>query len=67
MNSIAVTVVAVVALERLAELWQARRNTRALLDAGGVEVGRGHYPLIVAFLNETEQSPCRHGLRNESC
>jgi methyltransferase len=48
-NPIAVTVVAVVALERLAELWQARRNTRALLDAGGVEVGRGHYPLIVAL------------------
>lgn len=49
MNPIAVTVVALVALERLAELWHARRNTRALLEAGGVEVGGGHYPLIVAL------------------
>lgn len=49
MNPIAVVVVALVALERLAELWQARRNTRALLGAGGVEVGRGHYPLIVGL------------------
>ena len=49
MNPITVTVVALVALERLAELWHARRNTRALLDAGGVEVGRSHYPLIVAL------------------
>ena len=49
MNPIAVAVVALVALERLAELWQARRNTRALLGAGGVEVGRGHYPLIVGL------------------
>jgi methyltransferase len=48
-NPIAVVVVALVALERLAELWQARRNTRALLGAGGVEVGRGHYPLIVGL------------------
>ena len=49
MNPIAAGVVALVALERLAELWHARRNTRALLDAGGVEAGRGHYPLIVAL------------------
>ena len=49
MNPIAVTVVVLVALERLAELWHARRNTRALLAAGGVEVGGGHYPLIVAL------------------
>ena len=49
MNPIAIAVVALVALERLAELWQARRNTRALLGAGGVEVGRGHYPLIVGL------------------
>jgi len=48
-NPIAVTVVALVALERLAELWHAQRNTRALLEAGGVEVGRGHYPIMVAL------------------
>jgi methyltransferase len=48
-NPIAITVVALVAFERLAELWYAQRNTRALLEAGGVEVGRGHYPIMVAL------------------
>lgn len=36
-----------VTLERLAELWLARRNTKALVAKGAVEVGAGHYPLIV--------------------
>ncbi|HLJ18995.1 MAG TPA: hypothetical protein VKU84_02295, partial [Stellaceae bacterium] len=49
MNPVAAIVVALVALERIAELWYARRNTRALLEAGGVEVGGRHYPLIVAL------------------
>lgn len=49
MNPIATAVVGLVALERLAELWYARRNTRALLDAGGIEVGAGHYPIMVAL------------------
>jgi methyltransferase len=40
-------VVGLVALERLAELVLANRNTRALLRAGAQEIGRGHYPLIV--------------------
>jgi methyltransferase len=48
-NAVAAIVVALVALERLAELWYARRNTRALIEAGGVEVGGGHYPLMVAL------------------
>jgi len=43
----AALLLAVVTLERLAELWLARRNTRALLLKGAVEVGAGHYPLIV--------------------
>ena len=47
MNLIATVVVVLVALERLAELRLAQRNTRALLEAGAVEVGSGHYPLIV--------------------
>lgn len=38
---------AFVTLERLAELWLARRNTEALLAKGAVEVAPGHYPLIV--------------------
>jgi methyltransferase len=48
-NAVAAVVVALVALERLAELWYARRNTLALIEAGGVEVGGGHYPLMVAL------------------
>ena len=42
-------VVGLVAAQRLAELALARRNTRRLLAAGGVETGAGHYPLIVAL------------------
>jgi methyltransferase len=48
-NPIAASVVALVAFERAAELWHARRNTRALLKAGGIEVGGGHYPIMVAL------------------
>src|SRR6201999_545323 len=40
-------IVGLVALERLAELIYARRNTSALLHAGAYEIGRNHYPLIV--------------------
>jgi methyltransferase len=38
-----------VALQRLAELTLARRNTSALLAGGGIEYGAGHYPLMVAL------------------
>jgi methyltransferase len=41
------SVVGLVALERLAELLYASRNTRALLRAGAHEIGGRHYPLIV--------------------
>ncbi len=40
---------ALVAALRLAELLVASRNTRRLLGQGGVERGRGHYPLIVGL------------------
>lgn len=36
-----------VALLRLAELVHARRNTNALRRRGAVELGGGHYPLLV--------------------
>lgn len=36
-------------LQRIAELWWAGHNERALLAAGGVECGRSHLPLIVLF------------------
>ncbi len=38
-----------VAAQRLVEIVYAERNTRALLARGAVEVGRAHYPLIVAL------------------
>jgi methyltransferase len=40
-------VVALVALQRLAELGWSRRNEKALLARGGVEVGARHYPFMV--------------------
>jgi len=42
-------VVGLIALQRLAELIYAARNTRALLRRGAVEIGRGHYPLFIAL------------------
>lgn len=48
MNDLAYVLLALVALQRLWELVLARRNTRALLAQGAVEIGGGHYPLIVA-------------------
>jgi methyltransferase len=40
-------VVLLVALQRLAELVHARRNTKRLLAKGGIEHGARHYPLFV--------------------
>lgn len=34
-------------VQRLAELWWARRNETRLLAAGGIEYGRGHFPIMV--------------------
>lgn len=42
-------IVVLVAAQRLAELAYARRNQVRLMAAGGVEAGRGHYPVLVAF------------------
>jgi methyltransferase len=44
----AAIILALVTLQRLAELAIARRNTEALIARGGYEVSPGHYPLIVA-------------------
>lgn len=43
----AYVVLALVAVERLAELVYAERNTRRLRAAGAREVGAAHYPLLV--------------------
>jgi methyltransferase len=45
----AYAVLAVMALQRLSELFLSRRNTKALKAQGAVESGAGHYPLIVAL------------------
>ena len=42
-------IVGLVALQRLAELALARRNTAWLLSEGAVESGARHYPLFVAL------------------
>jgi len=46
---IAWLILGLVAAQRLGELVLARRNTAALIERGAVEVGAGHYPLIVAL------------------
>jgi methyltransferase len=43
-----VVILALVTLQRLGELWLSNRNTQRLLAQGAQEVGRAHYPLIVA-------------------
>lgn len=45
---LAYIIIALVAVQRLAELVYAERNTQALRARGAVEIGRAHYPLIVA-------------------
>jgi methyltransferase len=44
-----VVLVALVALERLAELVVAKRNAAWSLAHGGRETGRGHYPIMVVL------------------
>ena len=40
---------AVIAVERVAELVVSQRHAAALLRRGGVESGRGHFPVMVAL------------------
>ncbi len=49
MAALSYILIAAVALQRLAEMIYARHNTAALIARGAVEVGRAHYPLIVAL------------------
>jgi len=46
--SVAAIILLFVTLQRLGELVLARVNTRRLMARGAIEVGAGHYPLIVA-------------------
>lgn len=45
----AYAIIALVALQRIAELVRASRNTEALLRRGAIEIGKDHYPLLVLF------------------
>jgi methyltransferase len=45
--TVALAIVALVALERLVELAYAHRNTQRLLAEGAIESGREHYPLFI--------------------
>jgi methyltransferase len=40
---------ALLVIERIVELIRSERNARRSLAAGGVEAGRGHYPVMVLF------------------
>jgi methyltransferase len=42
-------ILAAVVVQRLVEVAYASRNAAALVRAGGVEVGRGHYPAMVVL------------------
>lgn len=44
-----ILLLAFVTVERVAELFLARRNTVRLLARGGIEHSAGHYPVIVAL------------------
>jgi methyltransferase len=48
-NTAAWIIIALVALQRLAEVVYAEKNTRALRARGAVEVGRNHYPVMVSL------------------
>lgn len=45
----AIALLGFVTVERLAELFLAKHNTKQLLGRGGVEFAPAHYPLIVAL------------------
>lgn len=42
-------IMTLVTLQRAGELVIARHNTRALMARGAVEIGRGHYPVMVSL------------------
>jgi methyltransferase len=42
-----VIILSLVTLQRLVELYIAHRNTKKLIANGGIEIGSGHYPVMV--------------------
>jgi methyltransferase len=49
MYSEAAVVLALVTLQRLGELWLSARNEKRLRERGAYEVGRTHYPVMLAL------------------
>lgn len=49
MTTLIYAIIAAVALQRLAEVIYATRNTRALKARGAVEIGASHYPVMIAL------------------
>jgi methyltransferase len=47
--TLALVLIALVAVQRLIELAYSTHNTKKLIARGGIEVGRNHYPFIVAL------------------
>lgn len=47
--NVASFILVLVTMQRLGELLLARHNTRRLLACGAIEVGAGHYPLMIAM------------------
>ncbi len=45
----AAIILTLVTLQRLGELVLSRRNTQRLLERGAIEIGAGHYPMLVAL------------------
>ncbi len=45
----AAIILTLVTLQRLGELVLSRRNTERLLERGAIEIGAGHYPMLVAL------------------
>jgi methyltransferase len=45
----AYVIIVLVALQRVAELPYAARNTKRLLGSGAIEYGRNHYPLFIVL------------------
>jgi len=48
-TTLAYIFVGIAVFQRLAEVVYASRNTRKLLANGGIEIGRSHYPVMVAL------------------
>jgi isoprenylcysteine carboxyl methyltransferase (ICMT) family protein YpbQ len=63
--NLATLILAFVTLQRLGELALARRNTARLIARGAIEIGAGHYPLVVALHTAWLAAPWVFGRNQE--